>query len=95
MELLVFWFCSEAGQDDKPLLLIDTVYTNYVTMANRVGIKRISVKKRLQENGQFTLPDISWIEKIIKIKSCKHNLKFIYWSNKSCTPFRYLSSTWV
>jgi hypothetical protein len=53
MELLVFWFCSEAGQDDKPLLLIDAVYTNYVTMANRVGIKKYQLKKDYKKMGNL------------------------------------------
>ncbi len=66
MELIVLGLCGAAGSDDKPLLLIDPAYTNYLSMAGRVGRKIVSVKRTLQENGKFTLPDIKDIEDIIK-----------------------------
>ena len=66
MELIVLGLCGEAGTDEKPLLLIDPAYTNYILMAERAGRKTISVKRTLQENGRFTLPDMDEIEKIIK-----------------------------
>ncbi len=65
MELVVLGLCGEAGTDDKPLLLIDPAYTNYLSMANRVGRKIVSVKRTLQENGKFTLPDIKDIEEVV------------------------------
>jgi aspartate aminotransferase len=46
--------------------LIDAAYTNYVSMADRIGRKTISVRRILQDDGQFTLPDISQIEKLIE-----------------------------
>ncbi len=66
MELIILWVCGEAGKDEKPLLLIDAAYTNYVAMAERVGRKTISVSRKLQDDGQFTLPDMSEIEKVIE-----------------------------
>jgi len=46
--------------------LIDAAYTNYVSMADRVGRKTTSVRRTLEDDGQFTLPDISEIEKLIE-----------------------------
>lgn len=66
MELIILWVCGEAGKDQKPLLLIDAAYTNYVAMAERVGRKTISVTRILQDNGEFTLPNMSEIEKIVE-----------------------------
>ncbi len=66
MELIVLGLCGAAGSDEKPLLLIDPAYTNYLSMAARVGRKIVSVKRTLQESGKFTLPDMGDIEDIIK-----------------------------
>jgi len=65
MELIIIGCCGPAGSSEQPLLLIDAAYTNYMTMANRVGRATISVKRNLQKDGTFTLPDISEIEKTI------------------------------
>ncbi len=66
MELVTIGVCWDAGKDECPLLLIDAAYTNYVSMADRVGRKTISVRRTFQDNGQFTLPDIAEIEKKIE-----------------------------
>ena len=65
MELITVGCCGPAGTTEQPLLLIDAAYTNYMTMANRLGRATISVKRALQKDGSFTLPDISEIEKTI------------------------------
>ena len=65
MELIIIGCCGPAGSKEQPLLLIDAAYTNYMTLANRVGRSTISVKRNLQKDGTFTLPDISEIEKTI------------------------------
>ena len=66
MELIILGLCGAAGTEDKPLLLIDPAYTNYISMANRVGRKAVSVTRTLQDNGKFTLPDMKDIEEVIK-----------------------------
>ncbi len=66
MGLVILGLCGEAGTKDKPLLLIDPAYTNYISMAERLGRTVISVKRKLQENGKFTLPDFKEIEKVIE-----------------------------
>lgn len=66
MEIAVVGVCGNAGTDEKPLLLIDAAYTNYIAFADRLGRKTISVKRKLQDNGKFTLPNFSEIEKVIQ-----------------------------
>lgn len=66
MEIVIVGVCGDAGTDDRPLLLIDAAYTNYKAMADRIGRKTISVTRKLQDNGKFTLPDISEIENVIE-----------------------------
>lgn len=65
MELIIIGCCGPAGSKEQPLLLIDAAYTNYMTMAHRVGRSTIAVKRNLQKDGSFTLPDIAEIEKTI------------------------------
>ncbi len=71
MELVIVGLCGDAGTDESPLLLIDAAYTNYNAMASRVGRKTVSVTRKLEKDGKFTLPDIKEIED--KIKKYKPN----------------------
>lgn len=66
MELLLIGLCGPAGTGEKPLLMIDPAYTNYISFAERVGRKTVTVKRHLGEDGQFTLPEINKIEEVIK-----------------------------
>lgn len=66
MELLLIGLCGPAGTDEKPLLMIDPAYTNYISFAERLGRKTVTVKRHLEENGKFTLPEISTIEEVIQ-----------------------------
>lgn len=66
MELVILGVCGTPGSDEKPLLLIDAAYTNYLSMAERTGRKTVSVTRHLQDDGSFTLPDLEEIEKVIK-----------------------------
>lgn len=65
MELLLIGVCGPAGTDEKPLMMIDPAYTNYISFAERVGRKTVTVKRHLEENGKFTLPEMDLIEKTI------------------------------
>lgn len=69
MELLLVGLCGPAGTDEKPLMMIDPAYTNYISFAQRIGRKTVTVKRSLAENGKFTLPELDKIEESIK----KHN----------------------
>jgi len=66
MELLVLGVCGPAGTKERPLLMIDAAYTNYLSMADRVGRKTVSVIRNLGLDGKFTLPDMDQIEKKIQ-----------------------------
>ncbi|MDW5299145.1 MAG: aminotransferase class I/II-fold pyridoxal phosphate-dependent enzyme [Sedimentibacter sp.] len=66
MELLLIGVCGPAGTDEKPLMMIDPAYTNYISFAERVGRKTITVKRHLNEDGKFSLPELDEIEEVIK-----------------------------
>ncbi len=66
MELLIMGVCGPAGTDEKPLMMIDPAYTNYISFAERVGRKTVTVKRHMNEDGKFNLPELDKIEEIIK-----------------------------
>lgn len=66
MELLVAGVCGPAGTDERPLLLIDAAYTNYVAFAERLGRATVTIRRELGEDGVFTLPDLSEIARVIR-----------------------------
>ncbi len=66
MEIIILGVCGKAGSNDNSLLMLDPAYTNYNALASRVGRKTISIKRQLQDDGNFSLPDIKEIEKLIE-----------------------------
>jgi aspartate aminotransferase len=66
MELVILGVCGPAGSNESPLLLIDAAYSNYLSMAERVGRRTVSVTRELQPDGKFALPDFAEIEKVIQ-----------------------------
>ena len=66
MEIVIMGACGPAGSSERPLLLIDPAYINYMDFACRLGRRTISVLRQLRDNGTFTLPDIGKIENIIR-----------------------------
>lgn len=48
----------------KPLMLLNPAYSNYVSFANRLAIPIVSVNRNLQSDGQFTFPDMAQIESL-------------------------------
>ncbi|MBN2260902.1 MAG: aminotransferase class I/II-fold pyridoxal phosphate-dependent enzyme [Clostridiales bacterium] len=69
MELLLIGTSGAAGTEDKPLMMIDPAYTNYISFAERVGRATVTVKREMTEDGKFNLPELNIIEEEIK----KHN----------------------
>ena len=65
MELVVVGCCGPAGTEEEPLLLIDAAYTNYKSMAERLGRGIISVTRTFGEDEKFTLPDVDMIKRTI------------------------------
>lgn len=66
MELLLVGVCGPAGTDEKPLMMIDPAYTNYISFGERIGRKTVSVTRQLGEDGKFNLPSMNEIEEAIK-----------------------------
>ena len=66
MELLLIGVCGAAGTSDKPLMMIDPAYTNYISFAERIGRKTVTVKRNLGEDGKYNLPELNKIEEVIK-----------------------------
>jgi aspartate aminotransferase len=66
MELILIGVCGPAGADESPLLMIDPAYTNYISFAERTGRKTVTVKRKLNEDGNFSLPELDKIEEVIK-----------------------------
>ncbi len=66
MELLLVGTCGAAGTDERPLMMIDPAYTNYISFAARIGRTTTTIKRQLNDNGKFTLPEIDKIEAAIK-----------------------------
>lgn len=66
MELLIVGLCGPAGVDEKPLMMIDPAYTNYISFAERLGRKTVTVKRHMGLDGKFDLPALSVIEDVIK-----------------------------
>ncbi|MCA9385900.1 aminotransferase class I/II-fold pyridoxal phosphate-dependent enzyme [Candidatus Dojkabacteria bacterium] len=65
MELCILGTCDK----DRPLLLLEAAYTNYTSMAKRLGIETLSVSRSLQGNGTFSMPDMQVLEELIKSKN--------------------------
>ena len=66
MELVIIGTCGPAGSTEKPILLIDAAYTNYMAMAERVGRPIVSFTRYLDEQGKFALPDLAEVDKLIR-----------------------------
>lgn len=66
MELLLVGVCGAAGTNDKPLMMIDPAYTNYISFAERIGRTMVTVTRDLNESGKFSLPELNKLEEEIK-----------------------------
>jgi len=63
MELVLL---GVSDANDRPIMLIDPAYTNYLSFAARTSRKTISIQRTLQDDGKFTLPETDQIEKVIQ-----------------------------
>lgn len=66
MELLLIGVCGAPGTGEKPLMMIDPAYTNYISFAERTGRKTVTVKRHLGDDGKFNLPNLDQIEEAIQ-----------------------------
>lgn len=65
MELMIIGCCGAPGKNEKPLLLIDAAYTNYRSLAERLGRGVVSITRTLGDNEKFTLPEMEEIRELI------------------------------
>lgn len=65
MELAVLGTTGKMADKQRPLLLIDAAYANYLQFATRLGVKTVSITRLLQDNGEFSLPTPQEIEQVI------------------------------
>jgi len=63
MELVLL---GVSDANDKPIMLIDPAYTNYLAFAARTSRKTTSLQRTLQDDGKFSLPQSEYIEATIK-----------------------------
>lgn len=66
MELVILGVCGPAGSGKNPLLIIDPTYSNYTSFAERIGRSTVAVVRTLEENGEFTFPQLSVFEEAIE-----------------------------
>lgn len=66
MELVILGVCGPAGSKQRPLMLIDAAYTNYLSFAERVGRATVSIRREMRTDGKFTLPTTEAIEAMIQ-----------------------------
>ncbi len=66
MELLLVGVCGPAGTGERPLMMIDPAYTNYISFAERIGRTTVTVRRNLGEDGKYNLPELEKIEETIK-----------------------------
>lgn len=65
MELMILGVCGPSSE--KPLLLFDPAYSNYIDMARRASVKTVSLSRQLGANSSFTAPSVDDLEEAIKV----------------------------
>jgi aspartate aminotransferase len=64
MELVIL---GVSDPNDRPILLIDPIYTNYLMLAHRTSRKTISIQRKLDVSGHFSFPTVDEIDDMITI----------------------------
>jgi aspartate aminotransferase len=65
MELMILGVCGAPGSGERPLLVIDPIYTNYTAMAQRTGRSVVSLSRTLSPEGRYSLPDTAAVEELL------------------------------
>lgn len=63
MELLLL---GVSDANDRPVMLIDPAYANYLSFASRTSRKVVTLARTLSAEGRFLLPDKETIESFIQ-----------------------------
>jgi aspartate aminotransferase len=67
MKLVMLGVCGKSSSGEKPLLVLDPVYTNYVSIGEELGINVISVNRNLTPDGVFSEVSIDYLENLIEM----------------------------
>lgn len=65
MELILAGVCGPPGSEEKPLLVFDATYTNYMAFAKSSGRRIVNVTRKLNGDGRFSLPVLDELETVI------------------------------
>lgn len=63
MELMVLGVCGPRAE--RPLVLLDPAYANYVDMARRGGVETLAVPRALSDAGRFETPDLERLAALV------------------------------
>ncbi len=63
MELMILGVCGPGAE--RPLLLVDPCYTNYMDIARRCEVRTVSVRRKLRADGLFEAPDLGELEAVV------------------------------
>jgi aspartate aminotransferase len=63
MELLLL---GVSDANDRPIMLIDPAYSNYLAFASRTSRNIVTLARSLEEDGRFSLPHKETIESFIQ-----------------------------
>jgi aspartate aminotransferase len=66
MELILLGVCGPAGSNERPLMVIDPAYANYIAFAKRLGRETVCVSRTLDNAGRFCMPSVEQIEKAVE-----------------------------
>jgi len=66
MKLMIAGICGSPGSGDKPLLVFDATYTNYMAFAKSMGRRIVNVTRNLDQDGRFALPNLKELETLVE-----------------------------
>lgn len=66
MEIALLGIAGAPGGEDKPLMMFDPAYTNYNSLAQRIGRQTVTISRQLSDDGHFTFPEPAEMEAFIQ-----------------------------
>jgi aspartate aminotransferase len=69
MKLVMLGVCGNFNGINRPLMMLDPVYTNYISIGQELGREIVAIDRELNSDGTFSDVEIDTIEKIIEEKN--------------------------
>ena len=63
MELMILGVAGPGAE--RPILMLDPTYSNYVDLAKRAGVRTIAAPRRLGDDVRYTAPDPGLLDRIV------------------------------